>query len=118
MSGKECAVGLSSAPVQWEIYERLDQKPLDPAQGAASSKRLLALYKEAGIDVLHAQLLYNRGLREQADMHRFLQASLGQLLDPYGLADMHRAVSRIQQAIQQREHITVFGDFDADGVTS
>ncbi len=108
----------SSAPVQWETYERLDEKPLDPSQGAATGKKLLSLYKEAGIDVLHAQLLYNRGLRTPEEMDRYLRSGLEQLLDPYALTDMERAVPRIQRAIEQREHITVFGDFDADGVTS
>ncbi|TFH00195.1 MAG: single-stranded-DNA-specific exonuclease RecJ [Calditrichales bacterium] len=40
------------------------------------------------------------------------------LHDPYLMRDMDRAVSRIEQAIAKRENITIFGDYDADGVIS
>jgi len=111
-------VGSSSAPTQWAICERLDQKPLDPQQGNDAGKKLLALYREAGIDSLHAQLLYNRGLRTPAEMHAFLSTRLEQIPDPLRLTDMELALPRIRHAIDTAEHITVFGDFDADGVTS
>src|SRR5690348_16005280 len=51
-------------------------------------------------------------------MQRFLAAKLDDLLDPLALIDMERALERIQRAFAAGEHITVFGDFDADGVTS
>lgn len=111
-------MGSSSAPAQWAVYERLDQKPLNPQQEGDPGKMLLALYKEAGIDPLHAQLLYNRGLRTPEEMRAFLDAHLDQIPDPLKLIDMDLALKRIQHAIETREHITVFGDFDADGVTS
>lgn len=111
-------MGLSSTPTRWTIYERLDQKPLDPSEGIASGKTLLDMYREARIDPLHAQLLYNRGLRTPVEMRAFLSASLDQLPDPLGLIDMDRALPRIKRALDAAEHITVFGDFDADGVTS
>lgn len=110
-----------SLPAQWTIFERLDQKPLDPEQGAAN-KSLLTWYKEAGISPLHAQLLYNRGLRTPAEMLAFLKADpqklLEQIPDPLQLNDMERALPRIRHALDTAEHITIFGDFDADGVTS
>ena len=111
-------MGFSSAPDQWAIFERLDQISLDPEQGANSDKKLLATYKEAKIDPLQAQLLYNRGLRTPAEMHAFLSADLGQIPDPLRLIGMQPALDRIQRALTTQEHITVFGDFDADGVTS
>jgi single-stranded-DNA-specific exonuclease len=111
-------VGSSSASTRWTICERLDQKPLDPQAENPSGKKLLDLYREARIDPLHAQLLYNRGLRTPAEMLAFLNARLDQIPDPLRLTDMERALPRIRRALNQREHITVFGDFDADGVTS
>lgn len=111
-------MGSSSAPAQWAIYERLDQQPLDPQQGDDSGKTLLAMYREAGIDSLHAQLLYNRGLRTPEEMRAFLHARLELIPDPLRLIDMDRALPRIRHAIDTREHITICGDFDADGVTS
>ncbi len=75
-------------------------------------------YKAAGIDYLHAQLLHNRGITSPAAMRRFLDPRFDQLLDPFLLNDMDRAVERTRRALDSAEHITVYGDFDADGVTS
>ena len=75
-------------------------------------------FQEVGITALHAQLLYNRGITTAEAMQRFLAARYDQTPDPAGLIDMEKAVTRIQHALAQREHITVYGDYDADGVTS
>lgn len=75
-------------------------------------------YQQAGISYLLAQLLYNRGIKTPAAMHSFLDARYDQVPDPFLLTGMDRAFERIQRALAAHEHITVFGDFDADGVTS
>ncbi len=75
-------------------------------------------FQEEGIAALHAQLLYNRGITTVEEMQRFLAARYDQTPDPLGLIDMDKAVTRIQHALAEREHITVYGDYDADGVTS
>ncbi len=75
-------------------------------------------YGQAGIGPLHAQLLFNRGVTGTEAMQRFLAARFEDIPDPLTLVDMDRAIERIQRALTDREHITVFGDFDADGVTS
>ncbi len=75
-------------------------------------------FGKAGIGPLHAQLLFNRGVTGAEAMQRFLAARFEDIPDPLTLVDMGRAVERIQRALADREHITLFGDFDADGVTS
>jgi single-stranded-DNA-specific exonuclease len=75
-------------------------------------------YATAGIEAIHAQLLHNRGMITPQAMRSFLDARYDQTPDPLTLIDMGRAVERIQFALAQREHITVYGDYDADGVTS
>jgi single-stranded-DNA-specific exonuclease len=75
-------------------------------------------YQQAGIGYLHAQLLVNRGIKTAEAMHTFLDARYDQLLDPLSMTGMASALERIQHALAANEHITVFGDFDADGVTS
>lgn len=69
-----------------------------------------------------AQVLFNRGLTDEVTAARFLQADdilLGSALSFRGKRlTIDRAISRIRQAIRQREIIAVYGDFDADGVTS
>jgi single-stranded-DNA-specific exonuclease len=64
------------------------------------------------------QILFNRGLIEPADVQAFLEGRYLPSTDPFLLADMDKAVARIQQAIANEEMIVVYGDFDADGVTS
>ena len=82
------------------------------------SKAQFEEYGQAGIGALHAQLLVNRGITGAEAMQRFLAARYEDLPDPLALIDMERALERTQRALTDGEHITVFGDFDADGVTS
>src|SRR3974390_1553281 len=89
----------------WTIY--------DPLTRSQYSK-----YQQAGISYLHAQLLLNRGIKTPKAMQTFLDAHYDQLLDPLTMTGMASTIERIQRALTTREHITVFGDFDADGVTS
>jgi single-stranded-DNA-specific exonuclease len=65
-----------------------------------------------------ARLLCLRGLSNPEDAHRFLNPSLDQLHDPFRLADMDRAVARIEEALARKERIAIHGDYDVDGITS
>lgn len=64
------------------------------------------------------QLLYNRGLRDASAVQAFLHDPDAVQENPFRLTDMPAAVARIVQAIEKQEVICVYGDFDADGVTS
>ncbi|MGB9723422.1 MAG: single-stranded-DNA-specific exonuclease RecJ [Chloroflexia bacterium] len=64
-----------------------------------------------------AQLLWNRGLRSRAEAEEFLQPDYRHLADPLQMQGMRPAVERIVRALEAGERITVYGDFDADGVT-
>jgi len=63
-------------------------------------------------------ILVSRGLTTAAAIERFVKPRLSELSDPSLLPDMEKAVSRIWQAIRGHEPIAVYGDYDADGVTS
>jgi single-stranded-DNA-specific exonuclease len=65
-----------------------------------------------------ARLLCMRGLGTPELAERFLYPSLDHLHDPFGLADMDRAVTRLERALAQGERIAVHGDYDVDGITS
>jgi len=82
------------------------------------TKEQFHVFEADGISPLHAQLLHNRGLTTAEEMKKFIAAKYEETPDPLRLIDMPRAVARIQQALEQQEHITVYGDYDADGVTS
>ena len=97
---------VSSHPsTQWEVHPLLDKQQFQAAS-------------QVGIEPIHAQLLANRGMLTPDAMQAFLAARYEDTPDPLKLIDMPRAVARIQQALQSGEHITVYGDYDADGVTS
>lgn len=69
-----------------------------------------------GVTPIMARLLLQRGLNTPEAARDYLSASLTQLHDPMDLLDMDRAVARIRQAVAQGERITIFGDYDVDGV--
>ncbi|EZL75701.1 single-stranded-DNA-specific exonuclease RecJ [Streptococcus pyogenes ABC020056060] len=76
------------------------------------------LAKTKGLTQTAAQLIYERGIRTEEALDEFLTADLSQLHDPYLLHDVAKAVPRIRQAIEEGERILIYGDYDADGMTS
>lgn len=76
------------------------------------------LAKQQGLNALAAKLLVERGLSTAEALGAFLRADLSDLHDPFLLSDMEKAVNRIRQAIEHAETILVYGDYDADGMTS
>jgi len=75
------------------------------------------LSDQAGIHPLIARLMVARGITDAAAALVFLSRDLSSLSDPRALRGMDRAVGRIRQAISSGEPITVYGDYDVDGVT-
>lgn len=74
--------------------------------------------EELSIPSIHAKILVSRGITDVEQAKSFLHMDTNSLHDPYLLYDMEKAVNRIMQAIDSNELITVYGDYDADGVTS
>lgn len=71
-----------------------------------------------GITPLTQQLLEKRGIVSPEDVRTFLNPSVTQLHDPFLMDGMEKAVNRVKEAVEKGEPILVFGDYDADGVTS
>ena len=67
---------------------------------------------------LVARVLVRRGLNEPEVARAFLDASLATMPDPAKLADAERAAERLIDAFARGEQITIYGDYDVDGVTS
>jgi len=67
---------------------------------------------------LLAQLLINRGIDGPEAASLFLQTPLDALHNPFEMLDMERAARRIVRAINDREKIWIYGDYDVDGMTS
>ncbi len=84
----------------------------------AAGESVERLREDQGLSSLLAQLMVNRGLGDPDAARFFLDAQLDTVHDPFLMLGMDVAVRRIVQAIQNRETVTVYGDYDVDGVTS
>ncbi|WP_203637316.1 single-stranded-DNA-specific exonuclease RecJ [Levilactobacillus wangkuiensis] len=96
-----------AAQYQWNI-KHVDQ-PSAEAQAVAQAE---------SISPIVAQILWNRGYQTAETVHTFLNPGPEQLHDPNLLHDMAKGVARIEDAIGADQQITIYGDYDADGVTS
>ncbi|EIJ78999.1 single-stranded-DNA-specific exonuclease RecJ [Bacillus methanolicus PB1] len=76
------------------------------------------LIQELNITPLVASLLVNRGIDTVESARYFLFPKRQSFHDPYLLKDMDKAVERIRLAIERQEPILIYGDYDADGVSS
>jgi single-stranded-DNA-specific exonuclease len=81
---------------------------------AASAPLAAAL----GLSQPVAEVLWQRGYRDEASARAFLRPSLADLHPPEALRDMDVAVERILRAVRDRERILLYGDYDVDGTTS
>lgn len=70
------------------------------------------------IDRSLANLLVQRGITNYDEAKTFFRPELSQLHDPFLMKDMDKAVERIEMAINNREKILVYGDYDVDGTTA
>ncbi|MBQ8303113.1 MAG: single-stranded-DNA-specific exonuclease RecJ [Clostridia bacterium] len=71
-----------------------------------------------GINPVVAKLLYNRGYTDVESAKAFVYMESEMLLDPFKMKDMDKGISGIKAAIDRGDKITVYGDYDVDGVTS
>src|SRR5579863_9017407 len=73
------------------------------------------LEREVKASPLVARLLAQRGIEDPAAAHAFLHPNLNQLHSPQLMAGMRDAVERLRRALDQREKILIYGDYDVDG---
>ena len=71
-----------------------------------------------GISPVLCQLLISRGIRDKQEAERFFAPQLSELHDPSLMLDMDIAVDRLNRAIDAKERILVYGDYDVDGTTA
>lgn len=80
--------------------------------------RAAQLARALGVSPLLAQLMINRGITDPEAARLYLEGDLTMLADPFLMADMARAVERIEQALTTGEPIVIYGDYDVDGQTA
>ncbi|SET69120.1 single-stranded-DNA-specific exonuclease RecJ [Paenibacillus sp. NFR01] len=76
------------------------------------------LARSLSVSPLLSSLLVNRGFTRPEAALLFMDGGEGESYDPYLLKGMAAAVPRIRKALEEEEHILVYGDYDADGVSS
>ena len=80
--------------------------------------KIQAIAEELGINPIIAKLLYNRGYTDVASAKSFIYMESEMLSNPFLMKDMELGIKRVASAIQNKEKITIYGDYDVDGVTS
>ncbi len=90
---------------KWEYYEENSDK-----ENEISNK--------FGISNLLAKILVNRDVIEDEQIKIFLDPTRNDFYDPFLFLDMEKAVNRIIKAIQNKEKVMIYGDYDVDGITS
>ena len=92
---------------KWNINEESEE-----------SSSLISELDKLKINTELAPLLWNRGITDPEKINTYLNPTVANFHDPFLLHDMEKSVERIQQAVENGEKILVYGDYDADGITS
>lgn len=90
---------------KWQIYEN-------------DEERIKELQEKYQINPLLATILVNRDIIEPEEIRLFLEPTRKDFHNPFLITDMEKAVKRIIQAIEKKEKVTIYGDYDVDGITS
>ena len=90
---------------KWQIYE-------------TNKEKVNELKEKYGINELLATILVNRNIVNEDEIRLFLKPTRNDFHDPFLIKDMDIAVERILKAIKNKENVTIYGDYDVDGITS
>jgi len=90
---------------KWEYYEACEERV----------SKLIEKYK---LSKLLATILVNRNIDLDGEMEQFLNPTRKDFHNPFLMPDMEKAVDRILKAIEEKQKIMIYGDYDADGITS
>lgn len=90
---------------KWQIYETDENK-------------IQEIQEKYQVNQLLATILANRNITEKEEVRLFLEPTRNDFHNPFLITDMKKAVERIIQAIEKQERVTIYGDYDVDGITS
>ncbi|MEN9943408.1 MAG: hypothetical protein RLZZ91_1409, partial [Bacteroidota bacterium] len=83
-----------------------------------SHEEIAELAVKSNISGAFAEILLSRKISTPEQARTFLNPEINQLLDPFGLKDMDKAISRLISAKVKNEKVLVYGDYDVDGTTA
>jgi single-stranded-DNA-specific exonuclease len=81
------------------------------------AERAASLARVLGVSPILAALLINRGYDDERAARVFLSPTYDQLHEPYAMLGMKEAVARLRRAVENREPVLIYGDYDVDGTT-
>ena len=90
---------------KWQIYE-------------TDNEKVNELIKKYNLNLLLATILVNKNITDEKVLNKFLHPTRKDFYDPFLMPDMDLAIDRILKAIDNKEKIIIYGDYDADGITS
>ena len=90
---------------KWQIYETNKEEV----------EKLKSKYK---FNELLATILVNRDIIKEDDIRLFLNPTRDDFYDPFLITDMEVAIARIVEAVKEKQKVTIYGDYDVDGITS
>lgn len=84
----------------------------------ADNTEIERVIQEYKISRILATILVNRNITQKEEIEKFINPTRKDFHDPYLMPDMKKAVDRIIKAIENKQKIMIYGDYDADGITS
>ena len=90
---------------KWQIYE-VDEEKVEK------------LSQKYNLNKLLSTILVNRNIVNEEDIRLFLKPTRNDFHNPFLITDMEIAIKRIIEAIDKKERVTIYGDYDVDGITS
>lgn len=90
---------------KWQIYETNENKVKE-------------ISERYNLNKLLSTILVNRNITQEEEVRLFLKPTRGDFHNPFLMQDMEKAVERILIAIEKKEKVTIYGDYDVDGITS
>ena len=90
---------------KWQIYD-INQEKIEEIENKYNLNKLLAT------------ILVNRNITTEKEIELFLKPTREDFYDPFLIKDMDIAIKRIIKAIENQEKVTIYGDYDVDGITS
>ena len=90
----------------------------DEIKNTNELERCRQIDKKFSTGMIVATILNDMHFKDDKEIEKFLKPKRTDFYDPFFMPDMEKAVSRITKALKNNENITIFGDYDADGITS